>query len=736
MLRNKNAKMGNGVSNMSCGRNGGENSGENDSDRAPTQEAGERAVDGNKTLVQPKTKPLQTTDDDDVEKEKGNDENEKGNDENEKGNDEKDKGNQDDHGTNDEIGMHNDDESVSKKRSRNDVGSRSKENIVNASSKLKKRKPNNQLREERAPALLHNQMKDFFCHVRAFHHTFKDNTVVPYVLPLKHMEFMCVCGNHFELNKSVHAFRTHSSVCTAVHNFTFQENATPKFMMNNISKKWVLRIPGNAIVACLCGHVGCLEATNKHMKECLFVKTKIESVAGPRFSSRVSDENRVKPMLTRHSHSTNSIEKLDVGSMNLDSFCCLEKGKKQFSQPDDKIRRSDCFQNYKVHNTHNGHAKFYVPNNSSMKKTKKLKTIGRNIATLSNLFSSTFDELSNLKCCVEIQGHRIEIVLTDTAVDELKGFLNKHRHSKLSLDNVMNHCRDFTILEVGEDNHKQKWMGKMSLIVTRNTHDQNFHLDVLGSKMHQCVMLLSDKSMTTKVCQPKSEETIDSTERLAKILLKGAALHKTWLQLNLDLVNLMSKLPNNSTTKENLKLGLGELFKVSTNATSTSERCEEFDFETTCVCDAPAGTIVSLDGNVQHAGSGASKNDVRSVLFWSCGDTRYDSDSQHTKLTVAITLLKELWCHSNIRLELLKLLFYCFNTTDASYQETCPGCFQSYRGIPKLLASLNDCNKDDKESVFHVLNGFLEDDCIFAKPSQNDKRNKRAKERSMKRSQI
>ena len=86
--------------------------------------------------------------------------------------------------------------------------------------------------------------------------------------------------------------------------------------------------------------------------------------------------------------------------------------------------------------------------------------------------------------------------------------------------------------------------------------------------------------------------------------------------------------------------------------------------------------------------------------------------------------------------ELLKLLFHCFNTTDTSCQETCPGCFQSHRGIPKLLASLNDCNKDDKESVFHVLNGFLEDDYIFAKPSQNDKRNKRAKERSMKRSQI
>ena len=167
--------MGNDLSDVSCRENGGENSGENDIDRAPTQEPGERAVDENKTLVEP-------TDD---------------NNKKEKNKDEKEKCNKDDHGTSDETRMHN--ESIEKKRSPN--------NAVNTSSKHKKRKPNNQLREERAPALLHNQIEDFFCHERAFHHTLSDNTVVPCVLPLKHVERMCVCGNHFDsMNKSVHAF--------------------------------------------------------------------------------------------------------------------------------------------------------------------------------------------------------------------------------------------------------------------------------------------------------------------------------------------------------------------------------------------------------------------------------------------------------------------------------------------------------------------------------------------------
>ena len=115
---------------------------------------------------------------------------------------------------------------------------------------------------------------------------------------------------------------------------------------------------------------------------------------------------------------------------------------------------------------------------------------------------------------------------------------------------------------------------------------------------------------------------------------------------------------------------------------------------------------------------------------------KHDNETQHTKLTVAITLLKELWGHSHVRLELLKLLFHCLDTTDASHQQTRPGHFRSHRGIPKLLASLDNCNKGGKELVFHASNGFLEDDRIFAKPSQNDERSKRAKEGSTKRSQV
>ena len=148
--RNKTAKMGNDMSNMSCGENGGENSGENDSDRAPTQEGGEREVDGNEMLVERKTKPSKTTDDNNEKKRRNEEEN--------------DKCNSDCHGTNDEIGMHNEDvvlrndECVKSKRLPKDANA----NILNTSSKHKKRKPNNQLREERAPALLHNQMEDFF----------------------------------------------------------------------------------------------------------------------------------------------------------------------------------------------------------------------------------------------------------------------------------------------------------------------------------------------------------------------------------------------------------------------------------------------------------------------------------------------------------------------------------------------------------------------------------------------
>ena len=157
-------------------------------------------------------------------------------------------------------------------------------------------------------------------------------------------------------------------------------------------------------------------------------------------------------------------------------------------------------------------------------------------------------------------------------------------------------------------------------------------------------------------------------------------------------------------------------------------KCDCLDCESVCVSDAPAGTIVSLHGNVQHAGSGIDENNTRSILFWTHGSSSYGTDVQHTKVTVAVTLVQELWKHSSIRLELMKLLYYCFITTGISHRETCIGCFASaHCCMPKLFADLNKVSCNDVESVLAVLEICCKDDDLFRAPN---KRLERSKKRS------
>ena len=169
---------------------------------------------------------------------------------------------------------------------------------------------------------------------------------------------------------------------------------------------------------------------------------------------------------------------------------------------------------------------------------------------------------------------------------------------------------------------------------------------------------------------------------------------------------------------------------------SESPKSKIFDYQSICVSDAPAGTIISLQGSVQHAGSGIKADRVRSILFWTYGNTKYSGDTQYTKLTIGVTLVQELWKNKTVRLELLKLLYYCFVTTDTSFQRTCVGCFLEYRRVSQFFTDLNDINKNDVQSVLTVLHRYCDDDQLFFPPEKVNHRQKRAEKRSSRKNQI
>ena len=280
-------------------------------------------------------------------------------------------------------------------------------------------------------------------------------------------------------------------------------------------------------------------------------------------------------------------------------------------------------------------------------------------------------------------------------------------------------------------------IGDFSLIMTKLTKDQAFHLDILGhDKMRQYVMLLSDGCSTTKVCCLDTANNVKNMSDVVRLLCEGAKSHASWLEPSMELKEKMEKIDD----KEILKMwkdGKGELFRISEG--SEGENASPFfHAKSKHICDAPAGTIGGLHGNVIHAGSGVAEGDTRNVLFWTYSEkSKYDGNTQHTKVTVVRQLIEVLWksSDSRSRLDLLKLLYYCFSTVNVSYQKTCTGTFVSFPIMVELLKSLNKQNQkqvDDEQretDVLTLLKSYCRHDDFFKNNTQDQDRDKRHERR-------
>jgi len=187
---------------------------------------------------------------------------------------------------------------------------------------------------------------------------------------------------------------------------------------------------------------------------------------------------------------------------------------------------------------------------------------------------------------------------------------------------------------------------------------------------------------------------------------------------------------------------VGELLRISEGENVSSS----FRLNSKHICDAPAGTIGGLHGNVMHAGTGATEGDTRNVLFWTHSKIgACNGNTQHTKLTVVVELIIVLWKSSNfqLRLDLLKLLYCCFSTVNTSYQKTCSGTFHRFPKMTQLLVDLNKQNekKDDheqhKNDVLRLLESHCRGDDFFKDKTQEKQRsNRKAKRDGLRKTQT
>jgi len=193
---------------------------------------------------------------------------------------------------------------------------------------------------------------------------------------------------------------------------------------------------------------------------------------------------------------------------------------------------------------------------------------------------------------------------------------------------------------------------------------------------------------------------------------------------------MIENLSPNSETGQYISNGLAELVKISSNRIP---RSKDSDYESQYISDSFAGTIVSTEGNVIHSGAGVLGGNIRNVLFYTYTNHirkgKYNPDVQYTKLNVLCAIIQDLWKNRDIRLDLLKLMYYCFDTTNITYQTTCAGCFTDFIGFYKLLIHLNTLDavkRSNETNILEILKGFCNDDDFMKKNSRNERAKKRS----------
>ena len=140
-----------------------------------------------------------------------------------------------------------------------------------------------------------------------------------------------------------------------------------------------------------------------------------------------------------------------------------------------------------------------------------------------------------------------------------------------------------------------------------------------------------------------------------------------------------------------VKEGYGELFRIRRKDQMEENDTKLFDWTSSSIVSAPIGTYYSIEGGIIHAGAGAINGEVRVMLFWTwneLGAEEYDRDKQETKLTLIISIARDVWptlTTDELKTEMIALIFYCFWTCEDGYQKTASDTFTDYPKVQLMI---------------------------------------------------
>jgi hypothetical protein len=225
-------------------------------------------------------------------------------------------------------------------------------------------------------------------------------------------------------------------------------------------------------------------------------------------------------------------------------------------------------------------------------------------------------------------------------------------------------------------------------------------------------MILSHRSATTIVCDfCDSEYQIKTPDEFSMLMKKSIELkeqHGSIMRPSDDLLAIINKVPADSIFSKKLSVGFGDLFRIVVKNKNDGKNIPpQFSWRSVKIDNAPVGTHYSLKGGIIHAGAGARNDgDIRILLFWTFhlkDDLPYDTDYQETKLTLIVSLAKDIWDmldSEKHKVDMLKIIWHVFETCQSSYKKTCYSTFTAYYthmpDIMKRFAKFPQRNTDKR----------------------------------------
>ncbi len=271
------------------------------------------------------------------------------------------------------------------------------------------------------------------------------------------------------------------------------------------------------------------------------------------------------------------------------------------------------------------------------------------------------------------------------------------------------------------DKFSEGKLGTPALIICETMEDQGFHLDIVGKDQKQFCMLLSTGSSSTIIAEPENTKNVSTYQEVTNLIVDEIRNYGfDWLEPCTELlekIHGIDKYDDKSASGSKMKAGFGNLFKIHKRPQGRIHGGKSYKF-----VNCPAGACFAMDGGEIHAGAGSNKGQIRTCLFWTWSDkngSSYDKDVQETRLSMIIHIANDCWDDlegEDERMGIMKMIYYCFITSEVSYRKSAPGTFCD----PSVEKFLEDLNRNGTEGNIERVLKLLKDHAEKLFPEDED----------------